>query len=222
MISLSNLSDDKMRYAKSGKWYESEPQRGLANNSVAYSKKPDSMAFMREWTSLMESGSGERGIFNRQASIKQAGKNGRRNPNYDFGTNPCSEIILRPNQFCNLSEVVIRATDTLKDIEQKVRVATILGTIQSTYTNFPYLRKIWQTNTEAERLLGVSLTGIMDNPLMTLKNKGLNALASLSLLLSHVLNLPGRYHNLLIPVLVFTLVTHPIIFVLYVLTTKIL
>ena len=174
MISLSNLSDDKMRYAKSGKWYESEPQRGLANNSVAYSKKPDSMAFMREWTSLMESGSGERGIFNRQASIKQAGKNGRRNPNYDFGTNPCSEIILRPNQFCNLSEVVIRATDTLKDIEQKVRVATILGTIQSTYTNFPYLRKIWQTNTEAERLLGVSLTGIMDNPLMTLKNKGLS------------------------------------------------
>ena len=174
MISLSNLSDDKMRYAKSGKWYESEPQRGLANNSVAYSKKPDSMAFMREWTSLMESGSGERGIFNRQASIKQAGKNGRRDTNYEFGTNPCSEIILRPNEFCNLSEVVIRSTDNIDDIANKVRIATILGTIQSTYTNFPYLRKVWQTNTEAERLLGVSLTGIMDNPLMTLKNEGLS------------------------------------------------
>ena len=174
MISLSNLSDDRMRHAKSGNWWENAGHRALANNSVSYTEKPDSMAFMREWTSLMESGSGERGIFNRQASVKQAGKNGRRDTNYEFGTNPCSEIILRPNEFCNLSEVVIRATDTLKDIERKVRIATILGTIQSTYTNFPYLRKVWQTNTEAERLLGVSLTGIMDNPLMTLKNEGLS------------------------------------------------
>ena len=174
MISLSNLSDDRMRHAKSGNWWENAGHRALANNSVSYTEKPDSMAFMREWTSLMESGSGERGIFNRQASVKQAGKNGRRDTNYEFGTNPCSEIILRPNEFCNLSEVVIRATDTLKDIERKVRIATILGTIQSTYTNFPYLRKVWQTNTEAERLLGVSLTGIMDNPLMTLRNEGLS------------------------------------------------
>jgi len=173
MISLSNLSDDRMRHAKSGNWYENDPHRALSNNSVAYSRKPDSMEFMREWTSLMESGSGERGIFNREASVKQAAKNGRRDSNYDFGTNPCSEIILRPNQFCNLSEVVIRATDTLEDIERKVRVATILGTIQSTYIHFPYLRKIWHTNTAEERLLGVSLTGIMDNPLMTTANKGL-------------------------------------------------
>jgi ribonucleoside-diphosphate reductase alpha chain len=174
MISLSNLSDDRMRHAKSGNWWENASHRALANNSVSYNNKPDSMAFMREWTSLMESGSGERGIFNRQASIKQAGKNGRRDTNYEFGTNPCSEIILRPNEFCNLSEVVIRSTDNIDDIANKVRIATILGTIQSTYTNFPYLRKVWQTNTEAERLLGVSLTGIMDNPLMTLKNEGLS------------------------------------------------
>jgi len=173
MISLSNLSDDRMRHAKSGNWYENDPHRALSNNSVAYSRKPDSMEFMREWTSLMESGSGERGIFNRQASVKQAAKNGRRDSNYDFGTNPCSEIILRPNQFCNLSEVVIRAADNIDDIARKVRVATILGTIQSTYTHFPYLRKIWHTNTAEERLLGVSLTGIMDNPLMTTANKGL-------------------------------------------------
>jgi ribonucleoside-diphosphate reductase alpha chain len=128
---------------------------------------------MREWMALVESGSGERGVFNRQASKAQAAKNGRRDPNYEFGTNPCSEIILRPNQFCNLTEVVIRATDTIEDLERKVRLATILGTIQSTYTKFPYLRKVWNKNTEEERLLGVSLTGIMDNPLMTTKNKGL-------------------------------------------------
>ena len=174
MISLSNLSDDRMRYAKSGDWWKTEQQRGLANNSVAYTEKPDSMSFMREWTALMESGSGERGIFNRQASVKQAAKNGRRESCYDFGTNPCSEIILRPNQFCNLTEVVIRANDTVEDLADKVRIATILGTIQSTYTHFPYLRKMWNTNTAAERLLGVSLTGIMDNKLMTLANDGLS------------------------------------------------
>jgi len=173
MISLSNLSDDRMRHAKSGKWWETQAQRALANNSVCYTEKPDVETFLREWTALVESKSGERGVFNRVASKKQAEKYGRRNPDYDFGTNPCSEIILRPYQFCNLTEVVVRATDNLEDLERKVRLATILGTIQSTYTNFPYLRKIWQKNTEEERLLGVSLTGIMDNPLMTTKNKGL-------------------------------------------------
>jgi ribonucleoside-triphosphate reductase (thioredoxin) len=175
MISLSNLSDDRMRYAKSGSWWENQPQRALANNSVAYTEKPDALAFMREWTALVESGSGERGIFNRQASKKQAAKNGRRDASYDFGTNPCSEIILRPYQFCNLTEVVVRATDTIDTLKEKVRLATVLGTIQSTYTKFPYLRKIWTTNTEEERLLGVSLTGIMDNPLLTGKNAGLEA-----------------------------------------------
>ena len=174
MISLSNLSDDRMRHAKSGNWWDNEPQRALSNNSVAYTEKPDSLSFMREWMALVESGSGERGIFNREASKRQAAKNGRRNSDFDFGTNPCSEIILRPYQFCNLTEVVVRATDTVDDLARKVRLATILGTIQSTYTKFPYLRKIWTTNTEEERLLGVSLTGIMDNPLMTTKNKGLD------------------------------------------------
>ena len=173
MISLSNLSDDRMRHAKSGNWWENAAHRALANNSVSYSEKPDSIAFMREWTALMESGSGERGIFNREASVKQAAKNGRRETCYEFGTNPCSEIILRPNQFCNLTEVVIRANDSFEDLARKVRIATILGTIQSTYTHFPYLRKVWQSNTATERLLGVSLTGIMDNKLMTLDNKGL-------------------------------------------------
>ena len=173
MISLSNLSDDRMRHAKSGNWWDNNPQRALANNSVAYTEKPDSVSFMREWMALVESGSGERGVFNREASKNQAAKSGRRDPDYDFGTNPCSEIILRPYQFCNLTEVVVRATDSIEDLERKVRCATILGTIQSTFTKFPYLRKVWQRNTEEERLLGVSLTGIMDNPLLTTKNKGL-------------------------------------------------
>ena len=173
MISLSNLSDDRMRHAKSGSWWENNPQRALSNNSVSYTEKPDSLSFMREWMALVESGSGERGVFNRQASKVQAAKNGRRDPNFEFGTNPCSEIILRPYQFCNLTECVVRATDTLETLERKVRIATILGTIQSTHTKFPYLRKIWQKNTEEERLLGVSLTGIMDNPLITTKNQGL-------------------------------------------------
>ena len=174
MISLSNLSDDRMRHAKSGQWWENDPQRALANNSVSYTEKPDSLSFMREWMALVESGSGERGIFNREASKKQAKKNGRRDDSYDFGTNPCSEIILRPYQFCNLTEVVVRATDNIEDLERKVRLATILGTIQSTFIQFPYLRKVWQRNTAEERLLGVSLTGVMDNPLMNLKNTGLD------------------------------------------------
>ena len=173
MISLSNLSDDRMRHAKSGQWWETASWRALANNSVCYTEKPDMETFMREWTALVESKSGERGIFNREASKKQADKYDRRDPNYDFGTNPCSEIILRPYQFCNLTECVVRATDTIDDLERKVRLATILGTIQSSYTKFPYLRKVWANNTEEERLLGVSLTGIMDNPLMTSANAGL-------------------------------------------------
>ena len=176
MISLSNLSDDRMRHAKSGQWWETAPHRALANNSVSYTEKPDIETFMREWTALVESKSGERGIFNREASKAQAAKYGRRDPDWQFGTNPCSEIILRPYQFCNLTEVVVRATDTLKDLERKVKVATILGTIQSSYTKFPYLRKVWQRNTEEERLLGVSLTGIMDNPLMTAVNSNLEKL----------------------------------------------
>jgi ribonucleoside-diphosphate reductase alpha chain len=173
MISLSNLSDDRMRHAKSGQWWETAAHRALANNSVSYTEKPDMETFMREWLALVESKSGERGVFNRQASKVQAAKNGRRDPNYEFGTNPCSEIILRPNQFCNLTEVVVRATDTIDDLERKVRLATILGTIQSSMTKFPYLRKIWNKNTEEERLLGVSLTGIMDNRLTTSQNAGL-------------------------------------------------
>ena len=174
MISLSNLSDDRMRYAKSGKWWENDPHRALANNSVVYTETPDALSFIREWTALVESGSGERGIFNREACKKIAERSGRRNANYEFGCNPCSEISLRPMQFCNLSEVVVRASDDIKSLEKKVRLATILGTIQSTYTYFPYLRKSWKFNTEDERLLGVSLTGIMDNPLMTVKNKALD------------------------------------------------
>ena len=173
MISLSNLSDDRMRHAKSGDWWKNDPQRGLANNSVAYTEKPDSIAFMREWQALVESRSGERGIFNREAAKRQAAKNGRRDADQDFGTNPCSEIILLDSQFCNLTECVVRATDNIEDLEHKVKLATILGTIQSTYTHFPYLSKEWKDNTEKERLLGVSLTGIMDNPLMTTKNGGL-------------------------------------------------
>jgi len=187
MISLSNLSDDRMRHAKSGEWWKTAPHRALANNSVCYNEKPDVETFMREWLALVESKSGERGVFNREASKKQAAKFGRRDPNYDFGTNPCSEIILRGSkldakgdpipgtggQFCNLTEVVVRATDSVEDLERKVKLATILGTIQSTYVKFPYLRKVWQKNTAEERLLGVSLTGIMDNPLMTTKNEGL-------------------------------------------------
>ncbi len=175
MISLSNLSDDRMRHAKSGQWWETAAHRALANNSVSYTEKPDMETFMREWQALVESKSGERGVYNRQAAKNQAKKFKRRNPDYEFGTNPCSEIILRPYQFCNLTEVVVRATDTMEDLERKIRLATILGTIQSTYTKFPYLRKVWSTNTEEERLLGVSLTGIMDNPLMTLSNKGLES-----------------------------------------------
>jgi ribonucleoside-triphosphate reductase len=177
LISLSNLNDDQMAHAKSGQWWDEpqkniyrEGQRALANNSVAYKEKPQMGTFMREWLSLYESGSGERGIFNRQSAQKQAAKNGRRDAEQDFGTNPCREIILRPYQFCNLSEVVVRASDTQQTLTDKVRLATILGTFQSTLTDFKYLRKIWRNNTEEERLLGVSLTGIMDNAMMSGKS----------------------------------------------------
>ncbi|QIG69905.1 adenosylcobalamin-dependent ribonucleoside-triphosphate reductase protein [Rhizobium phage RHph_I3_11] len=165
MISLSNLTDGRMRSAKAGSWWENEGQRALANNSVAYTETPDVGAFMEEWLSLYRSKSGERGVFNRTAAVKQVRSVGRRDAGFDFGTNPCSEIILRPYQFCNLSEVVVRSGDTVESLLDKVELATILGTFQSTLTNFPYLRKVWQKNTEEERLLGVSLTGIMDNPL---------------------------------------------------------
>jgi ribonucleoside-diphosphate reductase alpha chain len=167
LISLSNLGDDQMRHAKSGQWWENEGQRALANNSVAFKGKPEMGTFMREWTSLYESKSGERGIFNRQAAKVKALENGRRDAEHYFGCNPCSEIILRPYQFCNLTEVVCRATDDLISLKEKVRMATILGTFQSTLTNFKYLRKIWKDNTEEERLLGVSLTGILDCPIWT-------------------------------------------------------
>ena len=179
MISLSNLSDIRMRHAKSGQWWQDAPHMALSNNSVAYTDKPDGETFLREWTGLVESKSGERGIFNRVASKKQVEKYGRRDPNFDFGTNPCSEIILRPYQFCNLTEVVIRAADTKETLKHKVKLATILGTIQSTLTDFPYLRKVWKKNTEEERLLGVSLTGIMDCPLT-------NGTSNKNTLLSHV------------------------------------
>ena len=166
LISLSNLNDDQMAHAKTGQWWESQGQRALANNSVAYKGKPSMETYMREWLALYESKSGERGMSNRQAADEQVAKSGRRQTGYMWGTNPCSEIILRPYQFCNLSEVVVRENDDLSTLRSKVRIATMLGTFQSTLTDLKYLRKIWKTNTEEERLLGVSLTGIMDHPVL--------------------------------------------------------
>lgn len=165
LISLSNLSDDRMRSAKSGTHWP--PLRRLANNSVAYTEFPDFQSFFKEWFSLHESHTGERGIYNRVAAKKQAIKTGRRDSSYDFGTNPCGEIILRPNGFCNLTEVVIRHDDTLESLKEKVRIATILGTMQASLTDFPYLRPIWKKNAEEEALLGVSFTGIMDHNVMS-------------------------------------------------------
>ena len=163
LISLSNLTDGRMQRAKSGEWWQETPHRALANNSVCYTEKPDFESFLSEWTALFESKAGERGIFSRPAAKAIAARNGRRDPDYEFGTNPCSEIILRPNQFCNLSEVVLRATDTEESFLQKVEMATILGTLQATLTDFRYLRKCWSDNTKEEALLGVSITGVMDN-----------------------------------------------------------
>jgi len=166
LISLSNLSDQRMAKAKSGDWWRNEGQRALANNSVAYTEKPDFESFLSEMQTMYESKAGERGIFSRVAAQKIAGRNGRRDAEQDFGTNPCSEIILRSNQFCNLSEVVVRADDTLKTLKAKVEVAAMIGTLQATLTDFRYLRNIWKKNTEEEALLGVSMTGIMDHPVI--------------------------------------------------------
>ena len=174
LISLSNLGDDQMRHAKSGQWWENEGQRALANNSVAFKGKPEMGTFIREWTSLYESKSGERGIFNRKAAKVKASENGRRETEHEFGCNPCSEIILRPYQFCNLTEVVARETDDIMSLKNKVRMATILGTFQSTLTDFKYLRRVWKSNTEEERLLGVSLTGILDCPVLSPDNSNLS------------------------------------------------
>ena len=178
MISLSDLDDERIRHAKAGPWWDTAPHRALANNSAVYNETPTVGKFMEEWLSLYNSHSGERGIFNREAARKTVEKYGHRDPNYEFGTNPCSEIILRPYQFCNLSEVVVRHDDTKDTLLRKVRLAAILGTIQATFTKFPYLRKVWQRNTEEERLLGVSLTGIYDNPLLTTQGEKLNELLS--------------------------------------------
>jgi ribonucleoside-diphosphate reductase alpha chain len=176
MISLSDLDDERIRHAKAGPWWDTAPHRALANNSAVYNETPTVGKFMEEWLSLYNSHSGERGIFNREAARKTVEKYGNRDPNFEFGTNPCSEIILRPYQFCNLSEVVARHDDTPDTLLRKVRLATILGTIQSTFTKFPYLRKVWQRNTEEERLLGVSITGIYDNKLLCTQGEELNAL----------------------------------------------
>jgi ribonucleoside-diphosphate reductase alpha chain len=176
MISLSDLDDERIRHAKAGPWWDTAPHRALANNSAVYSETPTVGKFMEEWLSLYNSHSGERGIFNREAAKKTVEKYGHRDPNFEFGTNPCSEIVLRPYQFCNLSECVVRHDDTKETLMRKVRLATILGTIQSTFTKFPYLRKVWQRNTEEERLLGVSLTGIYDNKLLCTQGEKLNEL----------------------------------------------
>ena len=176
MISLSDLNDERIRHAKTGPWWETAPHRALANNSAVYNETPTVGKFMEEWVSLYNSHSGERGIFNREAAKKTVAKYGHRDVNYDFGTNPCSEIILRPYQFCNLTEAVIRHDDTKESLLRKVRLATILGTIQSSFTKFPYLRKVWQRNTEEERLLGVSFTGIYDNKLTCTQGEELNVI----------------------------------------------
>ena len=176
MISLSDLDDERIRHAKAGPWWDTAPHRALANNSAVYNETPTVGKFMEEWVSLYNSHSGERGIFNREAAKKTVAKYGNRDVDHEFGTNPCSEIILRPYQFCNLSEVVARHDDNRETLLRKVRLATILGTIQSTFTKFPYLRKVWQRNTEEERLLGVSITGIYDNKILCTQGEELNAL----------------------------------------------
>ena len=177
LISLSNLSDDRMRHAKAGQWWQDNPQRALANNSAAYTEKPDMGIFMDEWKALYDSKSGERGIFNRESANRMAEMSGRREvEGHQFGTNPCSEIILRSRETCNLSEVVVRPEDTKESLLEKVRIATILGTLQSTLTNFKYVSAAWKKNCSEERLLGVSLTGIMDNSLTNGKTKGIENL----------------------------------------------
>lgn len=168
-ISLSNLSDDRMRHAKSGQWWIDNPQRALANNSALYTELPDMGIFMQEWQALYDSKSGERGIVNRKALDRQVLRTGRREAGHDWGMNPCGEAILRPAGLCNLTEVVVRADDDVESLRKKIRWATILGTVQAGMTNFKYLRKIWKKNADEEALLGVSLTGIMDNPILANK-----------------------------------------------------
>ena len=170
-ISLSNLSDDRMAHAKDGMFWETNPQRMLANNSVAYTEKPDPERFIQEWLNLIRSKSGERGIFNRESAKFIVSQIGRRDPNHEFGCNPCSEILLRPNEVCNLSEVVVRADDTIKELKRKVRQATILGMLQATYTDFQFLGREWKRNCDEERLLGVSLTGLRDHPVLGHKSR---------------------------------------------------
>ncbi len=182
LISLGDLENDDMRDAKAGEWWIANEHRALANNSAVYNGRPDRATFDKEWNALVASGSGERGLFNRKAAQTQAGKNKRRDANHEFGTNPCSEIILRENQFCNLSTVVVRETDTINDLALKVKVATILGTWQSTLTNFKYIRKIWTKNTEEERLLGVSMTGALGNKLLNFGYSKANTEQNLSYL----------------------------------------
>jgi len=167
LISLSDPTDDRIRNAKSGSWWLEHPERALANNSAVYDSKPDFPFFLKEAKSLYDSMSGERGFFSRLACKKIVDSHGRRDPNHDFGCNPCSEIILRPNQFCNLSEIIVREGDSLEDLKYKATVATIFGTLQSSLVNFRYLRKIWRKNTEEEALLGVSMTGIMDHSVLS-------------------------------------------------------
>jgi len=193
LISLSNPSDDRMRHAKDGNWVDLTPWRGLANNSACYTEKPGMDVFFREWLALFDSKSGERGIFNREAVTRWAEKGGRRDPNYEFGTNPCSEIVLRSCGFCNLSEVVIRAEDTIETLKEKVRVATIIGTMQATLVDFRYLREIWRTNAEEEALLGVSLTGIMDNELMSGKKGKKELVAALEELRDYAIEVNAEW-----------------------------
>lgn len=179
MISLSNLSDQRMQRAKTGQWWETSPHRALANNSVCYTETPDPGIFMQEWMNLYESRSGERGIFNRTAAKKKIVSLGRRNPEYEWGSNPCNEVILRDTEFCNLSQITVRPWDTYDDLRRKINLATILGTFQSTLTHFDYLSKSWLQNTEEERLLGVGMTGVLDNPIMAVPSKNLAEILSM-------------------------------------------
>lgn len=164
MISLSDLGDREIAMCKSGAWWEQAGFRSYANNSAVYRGKPPMGQFLEEWTSLYNSHSGERGMINRRALQEQAVKWGREK-NCEYGTNPCAEIILKPFEFCNLSTVVVRTDDTAASLKKKVELATIIGTVQSTFVKFPYLRPEWKKNCEEERLLGVSMTGIFDNKL---------------------------------------------------------
>ena len=197
LISLSNLTDDRIRRAKQGEWWMTAPHRALANNSASYTEKPDFAAFLNEWQEMYKSKAGERGIFSRVASQKQAAKNGRRDSKHEFGTNPCSEIILRPSQLCNLSEVVVRPEDNLESLMKKVEVATILGTLQATLTDFRYVRAIWKKNTEEECLLGVSLTGIMDNVLLSGRGDREYLVEVLETLRQHAVDVNKKYAQLL-------------------------